>query len=46
MDFNKKWEKKIFAVEIEKTEIIISKKLGIKAFLPFKIEEKTILESH
>ena len=35
----KKWKKK-FAVEIEKTEINILQKMGKKALLLFKMEEK------
>ena len=44
MDLNKKW-KKIFAVEIEKTEINTLQKMGKKALLLFRMEEKTIFES-
>ena len=36
----KNGKKMFFAVQIEKTEISILQKMGVKAFLLFKIEEK------
>ena len=42
VDFDKKW-KKNFAVQIEKIEINISQKIGKKALLLFKREEKNYL---
>ena len=43
----KNGKKLFFAVQIEKTEInIFQKKMGEKAFLPFKIEEKNNFECH